>query len=203
MRIYTRRGDTGQTDLIGGSRVGKDHLRVRCFGCVDELNATLGLAIAGCDDDAIKTPLITVQHRLFDLGAQLASPDPPKPAPPAQQAEKPPLEQEIEDLERVMDQADARLEPLRAFILPGGVELSARLHLTRAVCRRAERITVELNRTEPIDPLAIRYLNRLSDLLFVLARLANHLAGVDDVRWVPREPGDPKPDDPPPDPPPG
>lgn len=190
MRIYTRRGDAGQTDLIGGSRVGKDHLRVRCFGCVDELNATLGLAIAGCHQDAIKSPLITVQHRLFDIGAQLATPHPPNPAPATGMAEKPPLEQEITAMERIMDDAQARLDPLRAFVLPGGCELSARLHLARAVCRRAEREAVELSRSEPVDPLAIRYLNRLSDMLFVLARLANHLAGEGDVLWEKAQPDD-------------
>ncbi len=187
MRIYSRRGDSGQTDLIGGPRVGKDHPRVRAVGCVDELNATLGLALACCEDDAIKTPLITAQHRLFDLGAALAAQKPYKPTPPPTEAPKTGFLADAEAMEQAMDQADRRLEPLTGFILPGGCELAARLHLARTVCRRAERHVVDLASGTPIDPGILTYLNRLSDLLFVLARLANRLAGEDDVLWRPAD----------------
>ncbi|XAM00289.1 cob(I)yrinic acid a,c-diamide adenosyltransferase [Phycisphaeraceae bacterium D3-23] len=187
MRIYTRRGDAGQTDLIGGPRVGKCHPRVEAFGCVDELNAALGWALAGCGNDVVIAALITVQHRLFDLGAQLATADPAGPEPPAEDAAQGLLARDIRAMEQHMDQAGAVLAPLKAFILPGGCELAARLHLARTVCRRAERRVVELAESASIDPQVMAYLNRLSDLLFVLARRANHDAGEGDVRWRPAD----------------
>ncbi|MFI4859620.1 MAG: cob(I)yrinic acid a,c-diamide adenosyltransferase [Phycisphaerales bacterium JB063] len=191
MRIYTRRGDAGQTDLIGGARVGKCHPRVEAFGCVDELNAALGLALAGCGNDVVTTALITVQHRLFDLGAQLATPDPEKPAGPPDGAAGGTLgarlATEIRAMEAQMDRANAQLPALTAFILPGGCELAARLHLARTACRRAERRVVELAQHQRVDSQTIAYLNRLSDMLFVLARLANHDAGDDDVKWQPAD----------------
>lgn len=183
MRIYSRRGDLGQTDLIGGPRVGKDHPRVWAVGCVDELNATLGLALACCEDDAIKTPLITAQHRLFDLGAVLAAQKPYKPTPSPPGAPKTGFSADAEAMEQAMDLLDGELAPLTGFILPGGCELAARLHLARTVCRRAERHVVELAQATPIDPGVLVYLNRLSDLLFVLARAANRQAGQGDVLW--------------------
>lgn len=177
MKLYSKRGDDGQTDLIGGSRVAKSHLRVCAYGEVDELNATIGLALAGCSIDAVRRPLITAQHLLFEAGAQLANPDH---GPENARV----TEEHVSGLESQIDSACEPLEPLRSFILPGGSELAARLHLARTVCRRAERRVVELASAEPVDPRVVVYLNRLADLLFALARLANHEAGVPDVPWV-------------------
>ncbi|MEM9414515.1 MAG: cob(I)yrinic acid a,c-diamide adenosyltransferase [Planctomycetota bacterium] len=184
MRIYTRRGDAGETDLIGGPRVGKCHPRVEAFGSVDELNAALGWVLAGCENDAISSALITVQHRLFDLGARLAAVEPDAAAGGGVEAC---LRAEVREMEAAMDKASGVLPPLKAFVLPGGCELSSRLHLARTVCRRAERRVVELAGQVPVEPQIAVYLNRLSDLLFVLARLANHDAGAGDVRWKPTE----------------
>ncbi|MFK7788455.1 MAG: cob(I)yrinic acid a,c-diamide adenosyltransferase [Phycisphaeraceae bacterium] len=179
MKLYTKRGDDGQTDLIGGARVSKNHLRVAAYGAVDELNATIGLALADCDIDAINQGLITVQCRLFDLGADLATPSSKKT--PSSRLNN----DHINELEAQIDAASDRLEPLRNFILPGGTVLAARLHIARTVCRRAEREVVALAEHESLDPLATIYLNRLADLLFALARLANAEAGVADVPWLP------------------
>lgn len=179
MKLYTKRGDDGQTDLIGGIRVAKSHLRVAAYGCVDELNATLGLALALCENDAIRITLITAQGRLFDLGAQLATPDSKKPTAGRVKPDH------VTQIEHQIDAATENLPELRSFILPGGTDLAARLHLARTVCRRAEREAVALAEQEPVDPLVIVYLNRLADLLFALARQANHLAGVADVPWLP------------------
>lgn len=180
MKLYTKRGDAGLTDLIGGTQVGKAHLRVQAYGSVDELNAALGLSLANCLIDAIKAPLITAQHRLFDLGAQLATPpaDPPAPQP------KPRITADhVRQVETQIDAISGLLTPLARFILPGGCELAARLHLARTVCRRAERLVVALAQSDTVDPQALIYLNRMSDLLFALARLANEDAGCGDVPW--------------------
>lgn len=179
MKLYTKRGDDGQTDLIGGSRVPKNHLRVGAYGVVDELNATIGLALAGCSIDAVSKPLITAQPILFDIGAQLATPISDKPAPHRLTAEH------VAQVEKQIDEACQPLPPLRSFILPGGSELAARLHLARTTCRRAERDVVALSAQEAVDPLVTVYLNRLSDLLFALARLGNFELGVEDVPWLP------------------
>ena len=179
MKLYTKRGDDGHTDLIGGVRVPKCHLRVGAYGAVDELNATIGLALADCPNDAIRVALITVQGRLFDLGADLATPDSKKADQGRIKADH------VAFIEAQIDAADEQLEPLRSFILPGGTELAARLHLARTVCRRAERGVVELSEQDQVDPLATMYINRLADLLFAFARLANADAGVDDVPWLP------------------
>lgn len=181
MKLYTKRGDDGQTDLLGGHRVAKCHRRVEAYGCVDELNATLGLALARCEMDVVCEPLITVQRRLFDIGTQLADPD-ADPQMPRLKAEH------IAHLERLIDAASDAAPPLRNFILPGGTELSARLHLARTVCRRTERVVVALAEHEKIDPQITIYLNRLADLLFALARQANALSGVADVPWLPEDP---------------
>lgn len=178
MKLYTKQGDDGHTHLIGGSRVSKNHLRVGAYGAVDELNAAIGLALADCGIDAIRQGLITVQCRLFDLGADLAAPASDKAAPSRL------TEEHIAALEHEIDAASALVDPLRNFILPGGTVLAARLHLARTVCRRAERDVVALRQTEPVDPLSTIYLNRLADLLFALARLANAQAGVADVPWL-------------------
>jgi cob(I)alamin adenosyltransferase len=178
MKLYTKRGDKGLTDLIGGARVSKNHLRVGAYGAVDELNATIGLALAECEIDAIREPLITVQSRLFDLGADLATPSSDETASARIKRDH------VEELERSIDSTSDRLEPLRNFIMPGGTTLAARLHLARTVCRRAERDVVALADADRVDPISTIYLNRLADLLFALARLANAEAGVADVPWL-------------------
>ncbi len=179
MKLYTKRGDDGLTDLIGGQRVPKHHLRVDAYGCVDELNAAIGLSLADCLIDAVRGPLITVQRRLFDLGAQLATPASAQASPARLTADH------AAELEARIDTACEPLPPLRTFILPGGTVLAARLHLARTVCRRAERCVAALAEQEPVDPAALIYLNRLADLLFALARRANFEAGVEDVPWTP------------------
>ena len=179
MKIYTRTGDAGETGLADGSRVGKDHARVAAYGDVDELNAALGVAIAQ-GDAALGDLLTPVQRDLFAIGAQLADPAARVTARKAKAALAP---ERTAALEAAIDAKDAALPPLTAFVLPGGTALAASLHLARTVCRRAERAIVALGRTEPIDPAIVVYLNRLSDLLFVLARAANHAAGHAEPRW--------------------
>lgn len=179
-KIYTRTGDDGSTGLGSGERRQKYDLRVAAYGTVDETNAVIGCARVTCEDPRIGDILLRVQNDLFDLGADLATPDgtdlpyDPLRIIPAQVAR---LEREIDDL-------NGALTPLKSFILPGGSPLSAQLHLARTVCRRAERLMVELAQTEPVGEAALRYINRLSDLLFVAARVAND-DGQGDVLWVP------------------
>lgn len=180
MKIYTRRGDQGQTDLFGGERVSKDHLRVECYGCVDELNAVVGVCASATAHAELRAPLARIQAELFSLGAYLATPDPRHRA-KAGVAE--PGEASVAELEREIDAFEAELAPLRRFILPGGSAGAAAFHLARTVCRRAERRAVELHRGEPLAPAALHYLNRLSDYFFVLARVENHRSGVPDVEW--------------------
>jgi cob(I)alamin adenosyltransferase len=187
MKIYTKTGDRGETGLFGGGRVPKDDLRVQAYGDVDELNSTLGVAVvhaqaAGMDD--VAAGLLRVQADLFTVGANLATPRPEDGG--RANANVPELrEGSIEELERWIDACETELEPLRSFVLPGGSPAAAALHLCRTVCRRSERQVVSLARTATVGPEILRYLNRLSDLLFTLARLANHRAGVPDVPWVP------------------
>ncbi|MHA3976418.1 cob(I)yrinic acid a,c-diamide adenosyltransferase [Halovulum sp. GXIMD14794] len=181
-KIYTRTGDKGETALGNGTRVPKDSARVAAYGTVDELNAALGLArlhAAGETDAA----LARIQNDLFDLGADLATPDPDKDG----EREYPALRvtgSQVDRLEAEIDAMNARLEPLRSFVLPGGSALSAHLHLCRTVARRAERLTVTLTAEETINEPSLRYLNRLSDWFFVAARIAND-DGRADVLWVP------------------
>lgn len=187
MRIYTRSGDDGTTGLFGGDRVRKDHLRVAAYGAVDEANAAIGLARGiGVDSDLDKL-LAQVQHSLFDVGADLAT--------PAQAAARvhlrPLAEADVLEIERAIDRFEDELEPLRQFILPAGHAASAALQLARAVVRRAEREVVTLAGEEPVAPEAHRYLNRVSDLLFVLARAVNARHGVSETRFhVVRRAGD-------------
>jgi cob(I)alamin adenosyltransferase len=181
MPIYTRTGDTGTTGLFGGGRVPKDHPRVAAYGDVDELNATIGLARATPPSDLADPLLEAVQRDLFALGGHLATPDPAKVAKALERATLSP--ERIREFEMVMDAADQELGPLRAFILPGGAPKAAALHLARTVCRRAERSIVRLAQDGEVPELFLVYVNRLSDLLFTLARLANHRAGVGDVTW--------------------
>lgn len=182
MKLYTRRGDSGQTDLFGGERVGKDALRVAAYGEVDELNATLGVALAAGSDPALAAPLARIQSALFDIGASLATPDP-------QHRRKAGIAGvdagEIAGLEQLIDRLEGPLAPLTTFILPGGSPAAAAFHVARTVCRRAERTVVHLASLpdESVEPDAVRYLNRLSDLLFVIARHENARAGIADVAW--------------------
>lgn len=181
MKIYTKTGDAGLTGLFGGGRVGKDHPRVEAYGDVDELNATLGLARAAEPMPRIDEVLAPIQRDLFAIGALLATPDRDK---MRQHLEKARIDDErIAQLERAIDDADEELEPLRSFILPGGTVKAAALHVARTVCRRAERRVVHLQGDEAIPQVVVVYLNRLSDLLFTLARLANRRAGTSEVTW--------------------
>lgn len=180
-RIYTKTGDSGDTSLGDGSRVAKDSPRVAAYGSVDELNASLGLLVANCPDFSEVPLLRSIQNDLFDLGADLCVPDTAD-APSGQQLRI--QEQQAQRLEREIDRLNADLRPLTSFILPGGSPAAAWCHLARTVCRRAEREVVALMRTERINPQTLVYLNRLSDLLFVLARHANE-QGTGDVLWVP------------------
>ena len=181
MRIYTRTGDTGDTGLFGGGRVGKDDVRVEAYGEVDELNAVLGLARSIEMMPRIDEVLVPVQRDLFSLGALLATPELEK---MRQHLDKARIDEErIAQLERAIDAGEAELEQLRAFILPGGTPKAAALHVARTVCRRAERRVVALGRVVELPELVVIYLNRLSDLLFVLARVANRRAGAGEVTW--------------------
>jgi cob(I)alamin adenosyltransferase len=174
-KIYTRTGDAGTTGLADGRRVEKDHPRIAAIGTVDELNSTLGLLLAEDLVDAHRALLTRIQHELFDLGGELALP-----AQPAIQ------QNNIDYLEQQLDQLNSALEPLKEFILPGGTRAASLCHFARTVCRRAEQAVVTLNRDEPVAAPLLAYLNRLSDLLFVLARSMNRAAGVDDILWRPR-----------------
>ena len=178
MKIYTRTGDTGQTSLFDGTRVEKDDARVDAYGEVDELNACLGLACASGPDKEIEAELIRLQRDLFALGAQLADPGEKL----AARVTKAVLgDDDVVRLEQAIDRFEAELPPLRRFILAGGSPAGAALHVARAVCRRAERRMVAL---EPaVDGVLLRYINRVSDLLFVLARAVNHRAGAAETEW--------------------
>ena len=178
-RIYTKSGDGGETGLGDGTRVAKDHPRVAAYVEVDELNAVLGLVTAYCPVAPEAGLLRTIQNDLFDVGADLCVP------PSANEEAGKCLRvtaAQAERLEKAIDRLNENLEPLRSFILPGGTPPAAWLHLARTVCRRAERAVVTLMRTEPVNPQVVIYLNRLSDFLFVLSRVAN---GGQDVLWVP------------------
>jgi cob(I)alamin adenosyltransferase len=180
MKIYTRTGDRGTTALLGGIRVPKDHPRVAAYGDVDELNALLGVVRAADGDPGLTALLGRVQRDLFALGAHLADPT----TSVARRRAKAAIgAAQTRRLERAIDRAEARLPRLRSFVLPGGTPLGAHLHLARTVCRRAERSLVALHRDEPLDPRLLEYLNRLSDLLFVLARAANQRAGRREDLW--------------------
>jgi cob(I)alamin adenosyltransferase len=181
MKIYTKTGDAGTTGLFGGGRVGKDHPRVEAYGDVDELNAALGLALALETMPRVDDVLVPIQRDLFAIGALLATPDHDKMRQHLQKARVD--EERVTQLERAIDEADRELEPLRAFILPGGTPKGAALHVARTVCRRAERRVVHLQSEIEIPQIVVIYLNRLSDLLFTLARLANRRADVGDVTW--------------------
>lgn len=182
MKIYTRTGDKGQTGLLGGERVAKDDARIEAYGTVDELNSHVGLlrAWAGPMHDEL---LASIQQRLFTIGSHLAS---------SNEAERerfrlePIIDEDVTKLERAMDSMDKDLEPLRSFILPGGHQAVAQAHVCRTVCRRAERRVVSLSSATSVQPELVRYLNRLSDLFFVLSRHLGRTLGVPDVPWRPK-----------------
>ena len=181
-KIYTRTGDAGETALGNGTRVAKHSARVTAYGTVDETNATVGLARLHASGE-MDAQLSAIQNDLFDLGADFCRPEMEKDA----KAEYPPLRvtgAQVTRLETEIDAMNASLEPLRSFILPGGSALAAHLHLCRTVSRRAERLALELNDSEAVNPAAVKYLNRLSDWFFVASRIANN-DGKDDVLWVP------------------
>ncbi len=179
-KLYTRTGDLGDTALFGGGRVSKDHPRVEAYGSVDELNSALGVAVSFVRQRGIAAALQSVQNELFNIGAELASESGPR-------AEKGRMfvdpEGKIAELERLIDEYDAKVAPLRTFILPSGSQAGSLLHLARGVCRRAERAVVRLSRQEDVNPHLIIYLNRLSDLLFVLARYVNKAARKPETPW--------------------
>jgi len=181
VKIYTKTGDDGDTGLFGGGRVPKDDPRVEAYGDVDELNAVLGLARSAELMPRIDEVLVPIQRDLFSIGALLATPDRDK---MEQHLTKARISDErIAELERAIDTCDRELEPLKAFILPGGTRKAAALHVARTVCRRAERRVIHLQRVVDIPQIVVIYLNRLSDLLFTLARLANSTAGAGEVTW--------------------
>ena len=181
MKIYTRTGDDGTTGLFAGGRVSKTHLRVEAYGTVDELNSHIGLARAHEPTPETDAYLETVQRALFHLGADLATPLDAK----ADWITRVTGDQ-VTWLEQTIDAMTARLPELKSFILPGGTLAAAQIHIARTVCLRAERLTVGLGETEPLNPQAVIYLNRLSDWLFTLARFENMQAGVEDVTWTGR-----------------
>jgi cob(I)alamin adenosyltransferase len=187
-RVYTRQGDQGQTGLVGGQRVPKDSPRIEAYGTVDELNAFLGAARVTVNELAATEPrlgllgalMLRVQHELFNLGSILATlPEDVHPRQPRV------TDEDIVQLERGMDAMNEDLAPLRSFVLPGGSRVDAELHIARTVCRRAERACVVLSRTESVPPEAVKYLNRLSDALFVWARWAAHVSGAAETLWEP------------------
>jgi len=181
-KIYTKTGDAGETALGNGARVAKHSARVSAYGTVDEVNATIGLARLHADGD-LDAALSRISNDLFDLGADLCTPDRERDA----EAPYPRLRiisAQVDRLESEIDAMNTRLSPLRSFILPGGTALAAHLHLCRTVCRRGERLTVELATLEDVNPEAVKYLNRLSDWFFVAGRIANG-DGAKDVLWVP------------------
>lgn len=186
-KLYTRRGDDGRTALFDGTPVGKDDQRVAVFGTIDELNAHLGVAVSTIVPRATEDTwkllhdrLVLIQHELFALGAELATP----PASRDPRKTPPTTEQQVARLEAWIDEAVSGLPPLKVFVLPGGDLAAAQLHVGRTVCRRAERQVVALTAEAPDNPQILAYLNRLSDLLFAWARLANHTAGTGDQLWI-------------------
>jgi cob(I)alamin adenosyltransferase len=189
MKVYTKTGDSGTTALFGGTRVPKHHIRIESYGTVDELNSHIGLIRDQDMSDLYKNVLIEVQDRLFTVGAILATP----PEKETLKNGQPRLqnlgivESDIEFLENEIDTMEEALPPMTHFVLPGGHTTVSYCHIARCVCRRAERLAVHLNDIEPTDERVIKYLNRLSDYLFVLARKLSHDLNADEVQWIPRK----------------
>ncbi len=179
MKIYTKKGDSGETSLFGGERVLKKHIRIDTYGTVDELNSVLGVALAHSCSDETRNWLSELQKQLFVLGADLATP-------PEKKARIDRITPKHTDyLEQAIDKMEESLPALKTFILPGGSICGAHLHLARTICRRAERLAVECTRSEEITPEVLKYLNRLSDFLFTLARYENMKAGAEETPWIP------------------
>lgn len=190
-RVYTRRGDSGLTSLVGGQRVAKDDVRIECYGAVDELNAFVGIARWSAEEAALNelaVILLRVQHELFNVGSILATR--PEDVHPRQARV---TSAEIDQLEREIDAASAGLQPLRSFVLPGGCRLNAELHVCRTVCRRAERLCVTLARSEGVDDDTLKYLNRLSDAFFVWSRQASRDLQAPETLWRPNDAASGKP----------
>lgn len=187
MKLYTRTGDDGTTGLFSGARVSKDHPRIEAYGTVDELNAVLGLVLSACDgsrplERRLHGIVGAIQSRLFDIGADLATPEGAK-----QQSRIRRIDDgDVAEAESWIDEVDGPNPPLRTFVMPAGTELACRLHVARTVCRRAERTIISLGSIEPVGEPLMRYMNRLSDLFFAMARRANHERGQPDVPWVPK-----------------
>jgi cob(I)alamin adenosyltransferase len=181
MKIYTKKGDKGTTQLIGGTRVSKAHIRIEAYGTVDELNSQLGVVITYVSDEKLKAYLTVIQSELFNLGALLAA-DPEKNTMPLPAVDA----THVKQMERWIDAFQKPLPALKNFILPGGHTGVAHAHVARCVCRRAERCVVALSEHFPADPIWIQYLNRLSDLLFVIARYIGHEQGVTELVWKSR-----------------
>jgi cob(I)alamin adenosyltransferase len=180
MKIYTKTGDDGTTGLYGGGRVSKASARIECYGTVDELNSVIGMVLSKDCSPEGRRYLTVVQHTLFVLGADLATPRGSKAS--VDRIE----EQNASQVEQWIDELDATLEPLKNFILPGGTDAASILHLARTVCRRAERLCVAAHETEDLGDAVVHYLNRLSDFLFMLARWENQAAGIEDTPWITR-----------------
>lgn len=181
-KLYTRTGDRGETGLFGGRRVPKDHPRVVAYGTIDEVNSALGVAVSFIRQRALAAVVQSIQNELFDIGAELASERPVRRA-----AKQPAVfelgPERVSRLERLIDEYDAKVPPLTTFILPGGGQAASFLHLARTICRRAEREAVSLARTQRVNEHILAYLNRLCDLLFVLARYANRAARTREITW--------------------
>ena len=179
-RVYTKTGDKGETSLFGGKRVSKDSLRIKAIGDLDELNASLGVVLSAAKTKQTQSIVTSIQNTLFNIGAELANPE--LKGKNTNKIFK--LEQgKVSELEKIIDQIDTRLKPLSNFILPGGVESASRLHFTRGIARRTERSVIELSQKEKTNPNIISYTNRLSDLLFTLARNENRLAKTKETSW--------------------
>ncbi|MGB3076389.1 MAG: cob(I)yrinic acid a,c-diamide adenosyltransferase [Chitinophagales bacterium] len=181
MKIYTKKGDTGTTQLIGGTRVPKHHIRIEAYGTVDELNSWIGWIRDLATEERAKVVLKEIQDRLFTIGSQLAS------DPASSRMKVPDLhERDVELLEKEMDDMNESLPEMRSFLLPGGHVANSACHVARCVCRRTERLVTHLDETDVVEPLIIKYINRLSDYLFVLARKISANEGVEEVPWKPR-----------------
>jgi cob(I)alamin adenosyltransferase len=180
-KIYTKTGDKGETSLIGGTRVAKDHDRIEAYGTLDELNSYIGLIRDLVSDEELCSKLTLIQDRLFIAESELAT-DPEYNARTLPQLS----EEDIAVLERDIDAMNVTIPELNSFILPGGHPYVSHCHIARCICRRAERITIRLNRNYPVDPVVMQYLNRLSDYLFVLARKLSYELGVPEIKWIPK-----------------
>ncbi len=182
MKIYTKGGDKGETGLFGGERVSKDSIRIEAYGTVDELNSFIGLTLTEIKDTKVRELLNSVQNNLFALGSDLAAPDNEK-----NRTHNIPriTKSQFEEIEKEIDKFDTKLDELKNFILPGGCKSSALLHICRTICRRAERRVVTLSNGVNLSPDIIIFLNRLSDLFFVLARYENKISGIEDIKWQP------------------